>query len=170
MSIRDNLLEQYRTNPHLNDNYTYEECLQLIKAGHTISDEWLGQAWERERRSKAAQELDEQIAADRERMAKDRAQAEKDHRAAFDTRMEGKVEALDTAKQDLVPLRKALQDARTAYNNGAATANGQRKEIKRVVREYFPDKPNKDFDGNPLPGQTYVDDMGFVYIDGQRIN
>lgn len=139
MATRTDLLEQYRTNPHFNDNYTYEECLQLIKAGHSIPDEWLDQAWEREERSKAAQERAAQIAADREHMAKDRAQAEKDHRAAFDAALGNKVDELDTVKQDCVPLHKALQDARTAYNNGAASVNGKRQEIKRVVRAYFPE-------------------------------
>lgn len=177
MSIRPNLVEDFHVNSSVkfgetvfrNDTYTYAECLELTKHGYKIPDTWLEEAWHREARSKAAQELNKQMAADREQMAKDKEKATLEHRASFDVVLGDKLSELDTAKAGLAAPYEAVQKAKAAYRIAQDVVGAKHHEIKDVVKQFFPEEPARDFDGNPLPNQTYIDLLGSPHIDGQRI-
>lgn len=167
--MRADLSENFQ--PNVFASYTYDECLALLRAGHTIPDSWLEDAYRNDGRAQDQQELAKKIADDHTQVAKDIAATKAAHLTAFTAAMDGLPEQLDTLKDELSPLAAAAAQAKQAHVVAANKVRAKYGEIRNVVREYFPDEPAKDFDGNALPGQTYIPAFGGgVFIDGTRLD
>lgn len=164
--MRDNLIEFFT--PNRDDNYTYQELVALRGAGKDIPTHWI-------LRRKQAEDAENQERALNDAIAADLAAADKAHRAEVKAKedrlipeLEDKITLLDSLSQAEVEAATKARDAVKELLAAHRATLSQYGAIRRTVREEFGEAVRDD-EGNPLPGQTGLDNIGEVLVKGERV-
>lgn len=157
-----------RYNPHVYSNYTYQELLTVKAAGKEVPAHWLTQAYAEEKAEHEHTRIQAAIAADlqaREDAHADHIKAKKDKHLPA---LRQKLAELDALCDAETPARDAARDAVAAYLKASRTTAAKYGEIACLVRDEF-GPVTMDQEGNPIPGQTGLDNTRQPIIEGEHI-
>lgn len=157
-----------RYNPHVYSNYSYQELLTVKAAGKEVPSHWLTQAYADEQAEHEHTRIQAAIADDlqaREDAHADHIKAKQDKHLPTLRELLDELDALCDAE---APARDAARDAVAAYLKASQSTVAKYSEIARLVRDEF-GPVTMDSDGNPLPGQTGLDNTRQPLIEGERI-
>lgn len=165
--MREHLIEFFT--PNRDDNYTYQELVALRAAGKDIPRHWI-------MRQKQSEDAENQERALNDAIAADLAAADKAHRAEVKAKedrlipeLEDKITLLDSlSKAEVEAATKARDAVRELLAAHRATLS-QYGAIRRTVKEEFGEAVRDD-EGNPLPGQTGLDNIGEVLVKGDPVD
>lgn len=165
--MRRNLIEFFT--PNRDDNYTYQELVALRAAGKDIPRHWI-------MRQKQAEDEQNQEHAFNAAIAADLKAAEKAHKAAIKAKedrlipeLEDKITLLDSLSKAEVEAATKARDAVKELLAAHRATLSQYGAIRRTVREEFGEAVRDD-EGNPLPGQTGLDNVGEVLVKGDPVD
>lgn len=165
--MRDNLIEFFT--PNRDDNYTYQELVTLRAAGKDIPTHWILRRKQEEDAANEERSFNAAIAADLKAAEKAHQAAIKAKEDRFIPELKDKRVLLDSYRQAeaeaTIKARDAVRELLAAHR---ATLS-QYGAIRRTVREEFGEAVLDD-EGNPLPGQSGLDNVGEVLVKGDPVD
>lgn len=167
MTTREHAIRNF--NPHVRGDYTYQELLAAKAAGKEVPAHWITEAYAQELAAEQHAQARAAIAADLK--AQEDAHAAK-IKANYDKHapaLKAKLTELDTLREAEAPAQEAAREAVKAYFATVRASEIKYGEISRLIREEFGETLKGD-DGNPLPGQTGLDNMNRPMFDGEPVH